>query len=147
MDDTIVQVDVLVIPWGLEGMSIPQFVHNIQRDVKLAPLGLALPASRVISTRSRRIVGSPIMPMDRDEEHAGIVGKDTMRSIPLVDIVIQDGHSFQTVFPLGVPGGHCHVVEHAKTIYSVPDPRVMPRRTDESEAILPSTLHHPINTL
>lgn len=52
MDDTIVQVDVLVVSWSLEGVSIPRFIDSVEWDIEFAPLSLGLPASGVIGTRS-----------------------------------------------------------------------------------------------
>ena len=53
--------------------------------------------------------------MSRDIEDAGILLENGLCAITVVDIEVHDGHTRQTMFPLGGPGGDGGIAENAKT--------------------------------
>lgn len=64
MDDAVVKVYVLVVPWSLEVITLSFFINSVQRNVELSSLSFSLTAIREISSWATRIISSTIMSMN-----------------------------------------------------------------------------------
>lgn len=88
MDDSVVNVDVFIVPMCLECVSLFLSCLVIQRNVHLSAFSFSSPAIVIIPVFSARVKAPMIITMNGYEEHVGILIEDMMSAISSVDIVI-----------------------------------------------------------
>jgi len=79
-------------------------------------------------------------------KNTGIILKDILDALTMVDIPVDNEDPLQTVFLLGVFGRYGHIVEHAEPVGSSPL-AVVPRRSHQGKPIVRGSCQHSIHQL
>lgn len=116
MDESIIYVDVFIIPMCLEIIPFSFLSLVIQRNVDLCSFTLADPTIIIISAFSAGIETSVIVSMYGYKKHIRVLIEDMLSPISSVDVIIKYGYLFDRVLLLEVSGSDGNVVEDAKTI-------------------------------
>jgi hypothetical protein len=93
-----------------------------------------------------RVEATFVVSVHGDEQYARIVQKYLLCRIAVMSIPVKDGHSFDAVGFLGVPGSSSHVVEEAKTADLVAYASMVAWRSDSRKTISPLFLEQVVDT-
>lgn len=77
---------------------------------------------------------------------AGVILKDILGALTMVDVPVNDEDPVQSMFLLGMLGCYGHTIEHAESIGGGPL-AVVPRRPHQGETVAHNSRHHCIHQL
>ena len=69
-----------------------------------------------------------------------------MGAIASMHIPVQNSYFLLPIFMLKIPGSYSNSIENAKPIERLFNPRVMARGSYHCKAVVPTAIHHPIDS-